>query len=115
MNINVSTTITVTSHITAANVISGSVNVQKINYIGQAQSVLGTLHNDGVDPDLLAGDGTYSGTFMLNEPQAGSIGVRVSVGTKGSLLRSVSSIVSVDILPNLTYARTLAGSLTRRQ
>jgi subtilisin family serine protease len=70
-----------------------------LNSQGQAQSVLGLLHDDGVLPDLVAGDGVYSGSIILNEAQTGSAYIRVSAAIKGSLLRIFSNPVSLDVLP----------------
>lgn len=99
VNVGVPTTLTVTSRITAPNVVPGSPNVQLLNAQGQAQSVLGVLHDDGVPPDLVASDGVYSGNIVLNQAQTGNVSVRVSAAIRGSLLRLFSSPMSIDVLP----------------
>ncbi|HVP55371.1 MAG TPA: choice-of-anchor X domain-containing protein [Candidatus Eisenbacteria bacterium] len=99
ITVNTPTTITVTSRIVTPNVIPGSVNVQLLNSQGKVQSTLGLLHDDGVAPDLVAGDGVYSGSIVLNEAQLQPVSIRISAAVKGALRRIFSVPVSIDVLP----------------
>ena len=98
VTVNVSTPMTVTSLITVPNVIAGSVNVLRIDTSGVV-SIIGQLHDDGLNGDLIAGDNIYSGMITLNEPLTGQVSLKISVATKGSLRRTISNSSNIDVLP----------------
>src|SRR6266481_2966857 len=106
--------VTVTSTITDPSVIPASVNLQRLDSSGRVLSVIGTLHDDGLNGDALAGDKVYSITTTIFENTPGVVTLRVSAGFKGSILRSYSPLLSVQITgtptgitivnpPNLSY------------
>jgi large repetitive protein len=91
-----STPVTVTSAIAEKDLIPGSVQLQRIGADGRI-TVVGRLHDDGLEGDLRAGDNTWSIRTVLNESAADVVGFRVSVALKGSLLRKVSSVTVVNV------------------
>src|SRR5271165_6325685 len=93
----VAATITVTSVITDPSLIASTVQLQQLNASGQVVAILGTLHDDGLNGDVVAGDGTYTLQITLFETAPGPVKLRVSAGFKGALLRSFSSPITVNI------------------
>lgn len=89
--------VTVTSVITDPSVIPASINLQKLDAGGRVVAVLGTLHDDGLDGDAVAGDKIFSITTTVLESNTGTVKYRVSAGFLGSLLRVFSAAVSVSI------------------
>jgi subtilisin len=98
ITVDVPTTITVTAAI-SGNVIPQSVEVQRLDSLGNPIAIIGKLADDGVSPDLVAGDGVYTGTVSISDSTIGKVALRVSVGFAGSLRRTVSVPVSIDVVP----------------
>lgn len=110
----VTTTVTVRALVSAANVIAGSVNVQRVEPGGQV-SVLGLLNDNGSAGDLLAGDGIYSGQVVVNPATEGTLGLRVSFATRGSLRRTLSPVTALAVVPAdapLTVAAPALANIT---
>lgn len=105
------TALTVRAQVNAANLIAGSVNVQQVGPTGLA-SVLGPLNDNGVAGDVMAGDGIYSGQVMVPAAGEGTLGIRVSFATRGSLRRTVSPSFAVAVLPADAPVATAAVDLT---
>ena len=95
--VGAATTITVTSVITDPSLIASTVQLQQLNASGQVVAILGTLHDDGLSGDAIAGDGTYTLQITLFENAPGPVKLRVSAGFKGALLRSFSGPITVNI------------------
>jgi len=89
--------VTVSSSITDASVIPSSVNLQRVDSAGRVLSVIGTLHDDGLNGDAIAGDHIYSLTTTVFENVPGTVLLRVSAGFKGVLLRALSAPLPVNI------------------
>ncbi len=92
----VPTQITFTSLITDTTVIPSTVNLQQIDAAGRA-TVLGTLHDDGLSGDAVAGDQTYTLRTTVFQQIPGAVTFRVSAGFQGSLLRANSAPITVSI------------------
>jgi len=92
----VATPVTFTATISDATVIAGSVNLLRIDSAGRA-TIVGTMHDDGVNGDSAAGDQVYS--FLLNvfEQNSGTVNYRVSAAFPGSLLREQSGLIPLTI------------------
>ncbi len=91
------TTVTVTSAITDPSLIPGTVILQQLTASGQVVAVLGTLHDDGVNGDTTASDGTYTLQTTVYQPNPSVLTFRVAAGFKGALLLSYSPHLTVNI------------------
>ena len=89
--------VAVTSLISDPLVIPSSVNLQKLDANGRVVSVIGNLHDDGLNGDAAAGDNVYSIATTILGSAPGVVKLRVSAGFKGTLLRATSAPLSVNI------------------
>src|SRR5882724_2009507 len=94
---NTPTQVKVTVLITDTSLIAGSVNLLRLDSSGKAIATLGTLHDDGLSGDAVAGDNILTLVLSVNEPAAGRIGLKVSAAFRGVLQRPFSSTVSLDV------------------
>jgi hypothetical protein len=86
--------VTVTVSITDPNYIAGSGNVLRLKPDGSSPStptVLGTLRDDGLQGDAVAGDKVYTLRATLNEASAGIVSLQVSAAYKRELKRTLSA------------------------
>jgi hypothetical protein len=106
--------ITVTSLISDPSVIPNSVNLLRLDPSGGAAVIVGQLHDDGTNGDLLAGDQLYTVQVELNEPTAGQIQLQVSAAFRGQLRRVTSPVITipVTVAVNLPPDPGDAGKLT---
>jgi hypothetical protein len=86
----IATTVVVAADVSGTNVLLGGVSVQVIDDGGKVLRSLGPLNDAGAAPDAVAGDGRYTGSFVLNESTNDALRLVVSVAFKNTLLRSVS-------------------------
>jgi hypothetical protein len=95
-----SISITVGSLITSSGprVISSGVNLLQVDENGNNPTILGALNDNGLDGDLIAGDGIYGGTFLVSSSQPGRIYLRVSAPFEGRLQRMLSPVASVVVV-----------------
>ncbi|MDE3197388.1 MAG: hypothetical protein KGN84_13650, partial [Acidobacteriota bacterium] len=91
------TTVIVTSSIADPTVIPGSVTLQSLDSNGKVLSVIGLLHDDGTNGDVIAGDGTYTLQTTVLQSTATTLYYRVSAAFQGSLVRSFSSVQPVSV------------------
>lgn len=89
ITVNVPAVVTVTATIADPTVLSKGINVLRSGS-GGATQILGTLHDDGANGDVAAGDHIFSGQIVLNEPSAGTVQLQVSAAFKGLLRRVLS-------------------------
>src|SRR4051812_21701719 len=85
------TTVVVTAQGNDPSLITNSVNLQQRDAQGNFTSILGTLHDDGVNGDAIGGDHVFSISVVLNIPQPGSIIFKVSAAFRGSPFRAPSA------------------------
>jgi hypothetical protein len=83
------TTVRITAAIADPGVIPATVNLQRLNDAGAPVAVLGTLHDDGVNGDAVAGDQIYTLDAVFTETLP--VRLRVSAGFKGLLKRLFSA------------------------
>jgi hypothetical protein len=93
--INTPTNVLVTAVITDPSLIAPSVNLLRLDNTGGVIANLGTLHDDGLNGDLVAGDKEYSLSLSFNEPSATQIRLQVSAAFRGVLARVRLDITSV--------------------
>ena len=96
--IGTSTPFTVTASITDPALISNSVNLLQLNGNGST-TVLGTLHDDGLNGDAFAGDLVFTLVVPLNASAASDIELQVSAAFTGALLRVKSPILNIFFQP----------------
>ncbi|MBI5221002.1 MAG: hypothetical protein HY978_04195 [Candidatus Liptonbacteria bacterium] len=98
----VPTTVTITSQITDPRLIPASVFLQRLAASGQVTTILGTLHDDGLNGDAVAGDKTFTIQAMLTESVQSNVRLQVSAGFTGLLKRIISDLVTIQVQPSLT-------------
>lgn len=112
INVGIPATITVTSVITDAALISTSVNLLRL-FPNGTTAILGQLHDDGKNGDQIAGDKTFAVQVTLNEAAEGQVKLQVSAAFRGVLTRARSSIVAIPVsLPGLPPDPGDAGKAT---
>lgn len=94
--------VTVSSSIADPSLIPESVNLQRLDASGRVISVVGLLHDDGVNGDTTAADSVFSLSTTILENSPGTVRLRVSAGFRGSLLRAFSSVLTVNITGTAT-------------
>ena len=92
------TQITVTASISDPSPIPTGVNLLQLNANGST-TILGTLHDDGLNGDAFAGDSVFTFLVTLNEPTASQVQLQVSAAFKGVLQRVKSPIMNVFFQP----------------
>ncbi len=102
------TTVTVTSLITDPSLIPTGVNLLRLNATGPA-TILGQLHDDGLNGDAVAGDKIYTLQVTFNEAAAGTIRLQVSAPFKGVLQRVLSNVMTVTV----AAPPTITGSVNK--
>ena len=96
LQMNTATSVTITTVITDPTYISGSANLQRINPNGTVTN-LGVLRDDGTNGDATAGDRTFTLVRVFNEPQTGTVRLRVSAAFRGLLPRVFSEEVGLRV------------------
>lgn len=94
------TPVTVEIEIPDPGYISGSANLQRLDVKGKVIAVLGTLHDDGLNGDVVAGDKIFTLQTTLNEERTGEIRFQVSAAFKGLLKRVASTVVGIRVNPS---------------
>jgi hypothetical protein len=90
------TTVTVAAQISAAP-LAGGVNLLRLGATGTQPTILGVMHDDGLNGDATAGDGTYTLQVPFNESTAGHIQLQVSAAFPGMLRRVVSGTSAIPV------------------
>lgn len=93
------TAVTFSISITDANYLAGSGNVQRLKPDGTVLAVLGSLRDDGLQGDAVAGDKVYTFRTSVLEAAAGSINYRVSAAFRGEIKRTFSAPVTLTVNP----------------
>lgn len=104
---NTPTTVTVTTQITDTGLIPSSVNLLRLGATSTQPTILGKMHDDGLNGDALAGDHIYTLLVLFNEPSAGQIQLEVSAAFRGQLRRAISKITQIAVWN--PFASTSAG------
>ena len=106
----VQTPVRVTAVISDPTVFPTSVNLQRLNDAGAPVAVLGSLRDDGVHGDAVAGDQIYTIDFIANE--TAPIRLRVSAGFRGMLRRlfSAEMLLQINHPPSVNLTLPIAGA-----
>ena len=99
IQVSTPTSVVVSAAITGTGYIPGSANLLRLDANNKTVAILGTLHDDGINGDAVAGDGIYSLAVTVNENQTGSRRLQVSAAFRGLLRRVTSSIVDITVVP----------------
>ncbi|MBM4340431.1 MAG: hypothetical protein FJ110_12910 [Deltaproteobacteria bacterium] len=98
IRVGISTEVTITARITDPSLIGSSVNLHQLNSSGAVIATLGTLRDDGLNGDAVAGDKIFTLKKTFTQPTAGEVYLRVSAAFRGLLKRISSPIVSLNVL-----------------
>lgn len=96
ITVNTATTVTVTVQISPTPIANG-VNLLRLGATGTQPTILGVMHDDGLNGDAVANDGIYTLQVPFNEAAAGQIQLQISAAFTGLLKRLTSSLLSVPI------------------
>jgi hypothetical protein len=95
------TTVVVTSHITATNVLPSTIQLQRLNANGTVTTI-GTLRDDGLNGDAVMGDRIFSLRFTINQSTPAILTFRVSAGLVGVIRRVTSDRFDIVVRGNQT-------------
>ena len=111
VELNVRTTVKVTTRITDASFIAGSAFLQRVSATGSV-TTLGTMRDDGGGGDAVAGDKFLTLVVSFTETQTTPIRLRVSAAFKGLLRRVMSDdlVISVGVALPAAFGVTVTGS-----
>jgi uncharacterized protein (TIGR03437 family) len=99
-------TLTVTSVISGAEVIDGSVQLQRVTASGRV-AVVGLMGDDGRDGDAIAGDNVWTLRSAIETDTAGPMTFRVSAAIRGSIRRLTSATALIDVSASQTRASSV--------
>ena len=91
------TVVTVTTAVTGATPNAGSVILQRLDSSGRVLALLGTLHDDGLNGDIKANDGTYTLQTTFTEFAIGPISLRVSATFSGAVNHVFSPTSTLNV------------------
>lgn len=98
--------VTVTSLISDPMVIPASVTLERLS--GGSIAVIGTLHDDGLNGDALAGDGIYSLITTILESAPTAARLRVSASFTGTTAKAYSAQVTVNVTGTSTSIKLVS-------
>ena len=78
--------------------ILGGVNLVRIAPSGASESIVGVMHDDGLNGDSKAGDNIFTLQFNDTEPAAGQFDLECTAAFKGLLQRVRSPLVTVTVV-----------------
>jgi len=87
--------VTITSQISDSSLTAGSVNLQRLDHRRNV-IVLGTMHDDGLNGDAVAGDHIYTVQTTFFEDTPDSIMLRVAAAFKGQLIQGYSRLAYLN-------------------
>jgi len=91
------TSVTITTVITDPSLVANSAQVQRLDSSGRVLATLGTLHDDGLNGDVTAGDHTYTLVTTFTEGATGPISLNVTAQFAGSVTRVFSGIATLTV------------------
>jgi hypothetical protein len=111
ITVNIPTVVTVMATITDPTLIAGSANLLRLGATGTQPTILGAMHDDGLNGDAAANDGIYTFQVPFNETVAGQIQLEISAAFKGRLNRVLSAQGSLAVWNSYDFHATLGISL----
>jgi hypothetical protein len=104
--VGVGSTVTVTARITDPTLVPASVNLQLVDALGRA-TVIGNLHDDGLDGDPTANDQLFSIRFIVYQEKPTTQRYRVSAAFAGRITRVFSNSVNFAVTGSVATGITL--------
>jgi hypothetical protein len=101
ITVNTPTTVTVTVQISPTP-IANSVNLLRLGATGTQPTILGVMHDDGSNGDVVANDGIYTLQIPFNETLVGQIQLQASIAFAGSLKRVLSTPAILAVWSSVT-------------
>src|SRR5271165_6301777 len=114
VTVNTPTVLTITVVIDEPTLVPGSVNLLRLNPVGKPV-ILGQLHDDGMNGDLIAGDKIYTIRPTFNETALGQFQLQISAAFKGVLTRKILTVATVFVQPPNAPQQTLTALMTNLQ
>jgi hypothetical protein len=74
------------------------VNLVRLTTAGKAVSVVGVMHDDGLNGDAVAGDGVFTLQFTSSETATGQFQLQCTVAFQGVLQRAKSPAVTITVV-----------------
>jgi len=105
ITMNTPTMVTVTVQISPTPIANG-VNLLRLAATGTQPTILGVMHDDGLNGDAVANNGIYTLLVPFNEGAAGQIQLEVSAAFSGRLTRTLSSQTQLTVLGILSDSVT---------
>jgi len=96
ITVNTPTVVTVTAQITDPTLLANGANLLRLGATSTQSTVLGVMHDDGLNGDAVANDKIFSFRMTFNEKTAGQIQLQVSAAFKGLLKRVTSDPMSIN-------------------
>lgn len=78
--------------------IATSINLLRLDAAGKS-TILGVMHDDGLNGDAVAGDNTFSLQVNFTEQAQGTIRLQASAAFKGVLKRTLSAVKEIAVVP----------------
>jgi len=106
----VSTQVTATCHLTTTQgdpaLLTGGLNLVRLTSAGTDSSVLGVMHDDGLNGDATAGDGIFTLQFMDTESATGSFQLQCAAAFASTVqrLRSAPTTITVSAPGNMSVS-----------
>lgn len=98
ITVNTATPVVATVQITDSTLLPGGVNLLRLlNTSGTQSTILGVMHDDGINGDAAPNDKILSLRLPFNEIQAGQIQLQVSAAFRGLLKRVTSTPFKITV------------------
>lgn len=95
--VQTTSTVTVTIPIPGPSVVGNGVNLLRLGSAGTQPTVMGVMHDDGLNGDAVAGDHIYTLQVSFDQSSTGEIQLEVSAAFVGQLKRVISPPINVAI------------------
>jgi hypothetical protein len=102
ITVNTSTLVTITVQALDATLIPDSINLLRLGAAGTQPTILGVMHDDGLNGDAVAGDHIYTLQKVFSEATVGQIQLQVSAAFHRQLRRVASQILEFPVWGVLT-------------
>lgn len=93
----VAANVTITAPVTGDTPDPGSVMLQRLDSSGRVLAILGTLHDDGLNGDPVANDGSYTLITSFTEFAVGAVPLRVSATFSNTVNHALSPIANLTV------------------
>jgi hypothetical protein len=95
--LGVATAVTITAAVTGGAPDEGSIMLQRLDSSGRVLALLGTLHDDGLNGDAVASDGTFTLRTMFTEFAVEPVSLRVAATSSSAVNHVFSSVGTLTV------------------